>query len=855
MHRTVDREILALDNCAREPIHRPGSVQSFGVLIAGPADLSIIEYCSENAEELLGVPAALLLGAEFGKVMSPQIVHDLRTLLALGSSSRQRERAGRYDIDGHAMEVFVHRNAQDLALIELEPLDDTVAALVDNPLDHVRLVLAQASAHAELNDFLKTCVFGLRQLIGYDRIMAYRYAPNGDGEVIAEARDPEVDSFLGLRYPASDVPAQSRALQVKNPVRMLVDVSQTPIGMLGVSDDPAMLDMSLTHLRGVSPIHVEYLQNMGVAGSLTIGLVVDGKLWGMFACHHRSPRVIRSDVRITSELFGQMVSLLVQQKLEVEASSARAKAEAARRQMLADADAAIDLLDDFEALGPILSEVIDSDGLAVLRYGKMQTLGSVPPPDVIRAIGDRLPNNDNLVDRTESMLQSGWSGGVDPGASAGCLLIRCTASAPLQIMFFRDETIRRIKWAGVPHKTISDSKFGPRLHPRASFEVYVDEQRAHGDEWGVRDLEAARELQKLLTQITTKGERAQMLRHRDLVNHQRQQDLMIAELNHRVKNILALIRSLSRQAKASSESLESYAQALEQRISALAAAHDLALSNTMQGVSLRGSLETELQPYLAKGSDQVLMAGPVVGLRADVAPMIALVFHEIVSNAAKYGALSSPDGVVRTKWSLTDDGLQFSWRELGGPEVAPPTRHGFGRSLIEKAIPYEFDGDAALSYDPAGVTFSFRLPSDTLVDLNEDDGDAKLLGKISEVKKVASGRVALMVEDNIVLAMDMVESLTRLGAETVETAGSIEEALRWIGKKPFDFAVLDMNLRGTVSFDVAERLRDANTPFVFVTGYGATMDIPRSLGEIPILTKPIDEGTLAASLGELLRDS
>ena len=183
-------------------------------------------------------------------------------------------------------------------------------------------------------------------------------------------------------------------------------------------------------------------------------------------------------------------------------------------------------------------------------------------------------------------------------------------------------------------------KFGPRLNPRSSFEAYLEEHGGRSADWTAFDLEAARELQKLLTQITTKGERAQLLRHKDLVSHQRQQDLMIAELNHRVKNILALIRSLSRQAKASSASLESYAQALEQRISALAAAHDLAVSNTMQGVSLRGILETELRPYLLDDSTQVLVSGPTVGLRADVAPMIALVFHEVVTNAAKYGALS-----------------------------------------------------------------------------------------------------------------------------------------------------------------------------------------------------------------------
>ena len=164
-----------------------------------------------------------------------------------------------------------------------------------------------------------------------------------------------------------------------------------------------------------------------------------------------------------------------------------------------------------------------------------------------------------------------------------------------------------------------------------------------------------------------KSEREQLSRHKELVSHQRQQDLLIAELNHRVKNILALIRSLSRQAKDSSASLESYALALEQRIAALAAAHDLAVSDSMRGVSLRGILETELGPYIREDEAQAILSGPVVGLRADVAPMIALVIHEIVSNAAKYGALSTPEGIVQARWEQSDQGLSFHWRELGGP--------------------------------------------------------------------------------------------------------------------------------------------------------------------------------------------
>jgi len=717
----------------------------------------------------------------------------------------------------------------------------------------MRLVLAQAAQQRNLDSFLQVCVHGLRSLTGYDRVKAYRYAPNGDGEVVAESRNPGVESFLGLRYPAWDIPQQARAMQVKNPLRMLSDVQQSPVDLLGYEQDPSELDMSLAHLRGVSPVHILYLRNMGVSATMSIGLVVDGALWGMFACHHMTPRVLRSDTRIAVELFGQMISLAIQQKIEMEATQARERAEKARRLILAETDSAVGMLDALPDLGPTLQAVVESDGLAVMRDDTIETFGDVPSMEAMRVLQNRPASDSNLVEDTDSLATVNWAKGHDLNRVAGCLQIRCAATAPLQILFFRNEKTRDIHWAGKPEKDVQpDSGAGGwKLSPRASFDSYVEQQSGYADPWDDNDREAAKELQRLLGQITSKDERAQMLRHRDLIVHQRQQELMIAELNHRVKNILALIRSLSRQAKASSASLESYAQALEQRIAALAAAHDLAVSNTMQGVSLRNILETELKPYLTDDSTQVILAGPVTGLRADVAPMIALVMHEVVTNAAKYGALSTDEGVVRAHWTVSADGLSFLWREIGGPRVAPPTRRGFGRSLIEQAIPYEFDGTVSLDYAPGGLVMSFTMPDNTLVDMDEETS-TKIVGHIGEITRVANGRTALVVEDNIVLAMDMVDSLSRLGAETIDTSATVSEALRFIRRKQYDFALLDMNLRGKVSFDVAEALLARGIPFLFVTGYGATTPLPDSLNTVRILTKPLDDGNLSSGLEMLL---
>ena len=852
MDHPTDIDALALETCDREPIHRPGRIQPFGALVAATLDLSRVDFASANTEIVLNRRPEDILGASVSDFVGAETVHDLRNMLSLSTSRAQRERVGQTTINGRVLDVFANRNSADLAVIEFEPLD-----LFDNggnasPIDRMRLVLAQASQQRGIDQFLQVCVHGLRSLTGYDRVKAYRYAENGDGEVIAESRESTVDSFLGLRYPAWDIPAQARALQIRSPLRMLSDVRQEPVALLGNGVDPDTLDLSLAHLRGISPVHVQYLQNMGVSATLSIGLVVEGRLWGMFACHHMEPLVLRSDTRIAVELFGQMISLAIQQKMEMEITQARERAEKARRTILANTDAATDLINAFPDIGTILQSVVKSDGLAVVRDGTVEINGSVPSAAAIRAIELRKGDDDNLVEGTDRLAASGWAGNHDMGNSAGCLQIRCAATAPLQILFFRDEKTRDVRWAGKPEKELAESDDGWKLSPRASFASYLEQQRGMAEPWDANDFEAAKELQRLLMQITTKGERAQLQRHRDLVTHQRQQDLMIAELNHRVKNILALIRSLSRQAKASSGSLESYANALEQRITALAAAHDLAVSNTMQGVSLRGVLETEMKPYLADDTMQVLMAGPIVGLRADVAPMIALVLHEVVTNATKYGALSTGEGIVKVNWSVDEeDGLSFSWREIGGPTVAPPTRHGFGQSLIEKAIPYEFDGTATLEYQPSGVSFSFSLPADTLVNMTEESS-VRVVGKVGEIVKVATGSTVLMVEDNVVLAMDMVESLTRLGAERVETAASVEEAMRHVRGDSFDFAVLDMNLRGTVSFEIATALLERGVPFLFVTGYGSSVDVPDALSNITILTKPLNDGVLSASLGKLL---
>ena len=848
-----ERPQTDLNTCDLEPIHIPGSIQPFGAILAGPPDMSSIDYCSANVETYLGAKPEAILGSGFADLLGRNLVHDLRNHASLSTALTQRERVGSYRLKTGRFDVYLHVNPNRQAVVEFEPIRAQTSEEGMRALDDMRKYLAAASARADVTQMLRVAVSGLAAMTGYDRVMAYRYEDNGDGEVVAEQRNPKAHSMLGLRFPGWDVPQQARELQIRNPVRMLTDVDQTPVGILTHDAGAIPLDLSLAHLRGISEIHVEYLRNMGVAATLTIGLVVEGRLWGMFALHHLTPHKISSDTRIATELFGQMMSLVIKQKLDLEAAERRNRAALARRRIEADSDAESDLLTSFTDLAPILADVIDHHGLAIRYDGKTLTHGRTPPRATIVSLLEAAAMQDRTVLPIENLGKSGLlAEGTDLGDSAGALIVRGLAARPMELVFFRDEHLRTLNWAGKPDKEMESGPLGPRITPRGSFDAYVESARGFAPPWSPADLQAGEAVRVMISEISAKGERAQLDRHRDLASHQRQQDLMIAELNHRVKNILALIRSLTRQARASSASLESYALALEQRISALAAAHDLAVSNSMGGVSIRDLLTTELGPYVSGDSSQVLMTGPRIGLRADVAPMIALVLHEIVSNAAKYGALSTDEGLVRVKWSVTTDSLHFVWKELGGPPVTPPSRHGFGRSLVEKAIPFELDGEVDLSFDPQGLTFSFSIPASNLAEL-EAEQPPRIVGPIGRIESVADGRKALLVEDNLVLAMDMVDSLTRLGASSVDTAGSLESGLKAADRTDADFGVLDMNLRGTVSFDIARKLMERGIPFLFVTGYGSSLDIPEDLREVAILSKPIDEGAFSNALQKLLR--
>jgi CheY-like chemotaxis protein len=245
------------------------------------------------------------------------------------------------------------------------------------------------------------------------------------------------------------------------------------------------------------------------------------------------------------------------------------------------------------------------------------------------------------------------------------------------------------------------------------------------------------------------------------------------------------------------------------------------------------------------------MEGPEVALDPKAFATLALVVHEMMTNSAKYGALADSTGKVEIVWKLDQSSsLVIDWKESGGPPVQPPSRRGFGTTIIERSIPFDLKGDAELRFDLLGVHAHFVIPANYVEMVTAMSGVATKL----ETDKPAPPRLsgtALIVEDNLIIAMAAEVILLELGARHVGTAASVSQALTSIEREKPDFALLDLNLGNENSIPVATKLRELNVPFMFATGYGERAPIPVELAEAPVVQKPYTREVVEAALGRM----
>jgi len=841
---------LDLTACDREPIHLSGAIQPNGYLIVAMLPDWNIAHVSANVASLFARSVDDLLGSPLRDLIGREVIHDFGNALngSQGGVRVQRIYGVELIAGSHPFDVAIHHR-DSRVFIELEARHTPRLAL--DQMAMVQTMVARVLESSSTAEFHSRIANQVRTLTFFDRVMVYRFLEDGSGEVVAEARRSDLEPFFGLRYPSTDIPAQARRLYLANWTRCIGDVGYDPIPIVPEMDvHGEALDLSHVGLRSVSPIHRQYLRNMGVAASMSISLICGGKLWGLIACHHYDPHWPDMEQRVLAELFGVLVSMQIEARDRGDEFEFEKRANAALDRIVTSVSHAPSLAAGLQAQAFEIQQLMACDSMALFVDGEWLWTG----PELPEALKQPLVRFLNTASGTEVYATHQLSARLPAMAPmrascAGMLAIPISRRPRDYILLFRREVRETVHWAGDPHKAIPSDERLP-LSPRNSFATYIEEVDGQSPPWTDAQRRLAARLRSALLEVVLRYSEAAVEERRLAAERQ---NLLISELNHRVKNLLALIRSLVTRSRKNADSLDSFVANLQGRISALALAHDQITPDAGVNPDLRALVSAELNPYRQSGQG-IDIQGLDVGLEPGAHTVLALVLHEMATNATKYGAFKAEHGRLCVSWNMNPDGdLELVWEEHGGPPVQAPEHEGFGSTLIRHTIPFELHGDTRIEYRLTGVRATFLIPARHVAALPEGQGRAQTKRPVVQENQDASASLPgsprlMLLEDNMLIALDTEEMLQGLGAGSVDICNTVGKAMRTLEAGAITLAVLDVNLGRESSLPMADHLLQRRIPFIFATGYNDHIMIPDRFEHVPVVRKPVSRSKMLEAL-------
>lgn len=689
-----------LTSCDLEPIHIPGSIQPYGImLVAHPGSGRVIGYAGARnvGPHLLDRPLEALIGWGVDVISGLLPRSGIHVL-------------GEVEFDGALRDAIAYASGGQIVVELTEKAQDTkIDAALLALLDNLDVRLERAANMAELSAEAARI---FQRLTGYGRVMVYQFVDDEAGVVLGESISEGLPSFMNHHFPATDIPRQARALYVRNRIRVIADVHYEPAPIISASSDLRELDLSDSTLRSVSPVHLQYLKNMGVAASASMSIVRDGVLWGLIACHHHEKRELSLDTRIACQSMATSLARLIKAREDSELYRERVRLRSQEDIILGQLGPDSSLTRLFAQSGQDLAKLLDADGFAAVQGKDLYCTGACPTDAEIRGIAEhvRVPALTKPIS-TRQLAQHYAPAETFTETASGLIAVTMSTEVPTILMWFRAEQLQTVKWAGNPHKDVAHDPTA-KLTPRSSFEAWAESVRGRSRPWSLAEADSASRLVRLLLDARNtiriqelNAELTTTVRENEILLEQR--GFLLKEVNHRVQNSLSLVAAFLRmQARAADGEARAELDAAQKRLMAVALAHRrLYQDNSVEIIDLSRYL-TELIEELASSLDEgwrqamEMELAPVL-TDASRAVSIGLAVNELLTNTFKYAYAGQP-GPVLIKLEQSRNSLRLIVQDQGKGLDGSVKGTGFGSRML-KMLMQTLGGDLVYEDNQPGV--------------------------------------------------------------------------------------------------------------------------------------------------------